>query len=126
MLIAVGVRTRGSGQPPSSAMEPTGLANDITTRRSLRQWPVRPRVTEGTGGTKPVEPRCEGHCDHRAVLLVVVVINQPTMLRDGGMRGMRGGGLTKRECYDLGGHYSRHKWKSQPPAHCTRKGALVS
>ena len=47
ILIAVGVRTRGSGQPPSSAMEPTGLANDITTHRSLRQWPVRPRVTEG-------------------------------------------------------------------------------
>ena len=48
MLIAVGVCTQGSGQPPSTAVS-TGLVNDIATRRSLRQWPVRLRVTEGTG-----------------------------------------------------------------------------
>ena len=89
----MGVRTRGSGQPPSSAMEPTGLANDITTRRSLRQWPVRPRVTEGTGGTKPAEPRCEEHQDRRPVLVTVYVVrwewgvgevDQAGVLRSGG------------------------------------------
>ena len=73
MLIAVGVCTQGSGQPPSTAMVPTGLANDSAARRSLRQWPVRPRVTEGTGGTKPAEPRCEEHRDHRPVLVTVHV-----------------------------------------------------
>ena len=101
MLIAVGMCTQGSGQPPSTEM-PTGLANDITARHSLRQWPVRPYVTDGTGGTKPAEPRCEGRCNRRVVLVVATTICQLTASRD-----VRGVGvmtmMTIGECYDFWG-----------------------